>query len=61
MTLELTGVLFGERPIEGADCIVIRGRHKPINPADINKDGVVNNIDFAVIAENWLQCSVLED
>ncbi len=54
LTLELTGVLFGERPIEGADCVVIRGRHKPLNSADINKDGVVNGIDFAVIAENWL-------
>jgi len=54
LTLELTGVLLGERPIEGADCILIRGRHKPFNEADINKDGVVNNIDFAVMAENWL-------
>jgi len=55
LTIELAGVLFGERPIEGVDCIVIRGRHKPFNEADINKDGVVNSIDFAVIAENWLE------
>jgi probable HAF family extracellular repeat protein len=65
LTLELTGVLFDpipfERPIEGADCILIRGRHKPFNKADINKDGVVNNIDFALIAENWLESSVLDD
>jgi hypothetical protein len=61
LTLELTGVLFGERPIEGADCVVIRGRHKPFNSADINKDGVVNGIDFAVIAENWLESSGLDD
>ena len=61
LTLELTGVLFGERPIEGADCILIRGRHKPINPADINKDGVVNAADFAIIAENWLQSSIVWD
>ena len=43
LTLQLTGVLFGERPIEGTDCILIRGKHKPLNQADINKDGVVNN------------------
>jgi hypothetical protein len=65
LTLELTGVLFDpipfETPIEGADCILIRGRHKPINPADINKDGVVNAADFAIFAENWLQSSVVED
>lgn len=65
LTLELTGVLFDpipfETPIEGADCILIRGRHKPINPADINKDGVVNAADFAILAQNWLQSSVVED
>jgi len=61
LTLELTGVLFGERPIEGLDCILIRGKHKPFNKADINKDGVVNSVDFAIIAENWLQSSIVED
>ena len=63
--LTLTGVLFDpipfETPIEGADCIVIRGRHKPINPADINKDGVVNAADFAIFAQNWLQSSIVEE
>ncbi len=63
--LTLTGVLYDpvpfETPIEGTDCIVIRGRHKAINLADINKDGVVDNIDFAIIAENWLQSSIVED
>jgi hypothetical protein len=63
--LTLTGVLFApmlfETPIEGADCILIRGRHKPINRADINKDGVVNATDFAIIAENWLQSSIVQD
>ncbi len=65
LTLELTGVLFDpmpfETPIEGADCILIRGRRKPFNKGDINKDGVVDNIDFAIIAENWLQSSIIED
>ena len=65
LTLELTGVLFDpipfETPIEGADCVVIRGKHKPINRADINKDGVVDMVDFAILAENWLQSSIIED
>ena len=63
--LTLTGVLFDpmpfETPIEGADCILIRGRHKPINPADINKDGVVNAADFAIFAQNWLQSSIVDE
>jgi len=63
--LTLTGVLLDpppyETPIEGADCVLIRGKHKPINPADINKDGLVNILDFAVFAENWLQSSIVED
>ncbi|NIS51734.1 MAG: hypothetical protein GWN00_33020 [Aliifodinibius sp.] len=58
--LELIGVLFDETPIEGADCILIRGRHKPINPADINKDGVVNAADFAIFTQNWLQSSIVD-
>jgi probable HAF family extracellular repeat protein len=61
LPLTLTGVLLGERPIEGADCILIRGRHKPINPADINKDGVVNAADFAIFAQNWLQSSIVDE
>ncbi len=63
--LGLTGVLFDPRPfetpIEGADCIVIRGSHKPFNRADVNKDGVVDVGDFAIFAEEWLECSVGED
>ena len=61
LTLELTGVLIGERPIEGADCILIRGGHKPFNKADINKDGKVDCSDFAIFAQNWLQSSIIED
>jgi hypothetical protein len=58
---ELTGVLFDGTPIEGADCILIRGRHKPINPADFNKDGVVNAADFAILSQNWMQSSIVEE
>ena len=61
LTLELAGVLYDETPIEGVDCILIRGRHKPINPADINKDGVVNAADFAILTQNWLQSSIINE
>jgi len=59
--LELIGVLFDDTPVEGADCILIRGRHKPLNAADINKDGVVNAADFAIFTQNWLQSSIVDD
>ena len=61
ITLELTGVLFGETPIEGGDCILIRGRRKPFNKGDINKDGVVNILDFTIFTQNWLQSSIVDD
>jgi len=61
LQLELIGVLFDETPIEGADCILIRGRHKQINQADINKDGVVDVADFAIFAQNWLQSSIVDE
>jgi hypothetical protein len=61
LLLELTGVSFDEAPIEGADCILVRGKHKPFNIADINKDGVVNMVDFAIFADNWLQSSIVEE
>ena len=60
LTLPLTGVLNDETPIEGADCVVIVGRHKPLNKGDINKDGLVNMTDILLIAENWLQSSIVE-
>jgi formylglycine-generating enzyme required for sulfatase activity len=61
LELPLAGFLFDETPVEGADCVVIRGKHKPINKADINKDGLVNTVDIAIVAENWLESSVVED
>ena len=64
LELELTGVLYDpipyETPIEGADCILIKGKYKAHNKADINKDGVVNMTDIAIITENWLQSSIVE-
>ncbi len=58
VTLELTGILYDpiphETPIEGSDCILIKGKYKAHNKADVNKDGVVDGTDFFLIAENWL-------
>ncbi len=61
VTLRLTGVLNDETSIEGADCVVIVGRFKPINKADINKDGLVNTVDLAIVVENWLNSSIVEE
>ena len=61
LELPLAGFLFDETPVEGADCVVIRGKHKPINKADINKDGLVNTVDIAIVAENWLESSIVDD
>jgi probable HAF family extracellular repeat protein len=61
LPLTIAGVLLDETHIEGADCIVIRGSHKPFNKADITKDGVVDILDFAIIAESWLQSSIVDD
>ncbi|MFC1675564.1 LamG-like jellyroll fold domain-containing protein [Planctomycetota bacterium] len=60
LMLELTGVLFGESPIEGEDTIVIKGSHKPFNKADFNKDKHVDIADFAEFANNWLQSSAVD-
>lgn len=56
LPLTLEGVLSdGGTMIEGTDCVVIRGRHRSLRGADINKDGVVDQRDFALFAERWLQ------
>ena len=60
LALELTGVLSDETHIEGSDCVIIRGRHKPLNRADFNGDGIVDMSDFAAFSENWLQSSIVE-
>jgi sugar lactone lactonase YvrE len=60
LTLELTGVLSDETSIEGSDCIIICGNHKPLNKADFNGDGIVDMADFAAFSENWLQSSIVE-
>jgi len=62
LTLTLEGALleaFGGTPIRGADCVTIRGKHKPLNVSDINKDGVVDTVDFGIFSNNWLQSSIV--
>jgi hypothetical protein len=59
--LKLTGILIGERPIEGADCVLIGGKSNPFNKFNVNKNGVVDLRDFAIFAESWLQSSIVED
>lgn len=56
--LEVTGVLFGERPIEGVDCVLIKGKAPKglaTKIVDINRDGVIDFYDFAALANEWLQ------
>jgi hypothetical protein len=61
LPLTLTGLLQDGTLIEGTDCVVIRGKHKPFNKGDINKDGIVNIVDFAIFAQNWLQSSIVDE
>jgi probable HAF family extracellular repeat protein len=56
----LAGVLLDGTPIEGTDCLVVRGTVPSTLGAkmsDINRDGVVNLLDFNMIAGNWLQAA----
>ncbi|MHC4455657.1 MAG: hypothetical protein ACYS0I_00990 [Planctomycetota bacterium] len=56
--LNLVGALFEEfcgEAIEGADCVLIRGKFKQPNKADINGDGVVDFCDFNILSEQWLK------
>lgn len=63
LVLTLTGVLTDGTPIEGTDCIVVVGKvPRPLaaKRADINGDGIVNILDFSMIAEYWLEPVVVE-
>ncbi|MHC4842686.1 MAG: prenyltransferase/squalene oxidase repeat-containing protein [Planctomycetota bacterium] len=56
LELLLTGALFEEHsgtPIYGADCIIIRGKHKAPHQADINQDGIVNLDDLKILKDGW--------
>jgi hypothetical protein len=63
LVLTLTGVLTDGTSIEGTDCIVVVGKvPRPLaaKGADINRDGIVNILDFSMIAEYWLEPAVVE-
>jgi hypothetical protein len=60
LTVRLTGVLQDGTPIEGMDCILVHGRFKPFNRGDINKNGVTDIVDFAMMAETWLESTNLD-
>jgi len=47
-------------PIEVTDCVLVRGKAKSLKGANINKDEVVDLADFAALAGNCLQSSIVE-
>ncbi|GAG00762.1 unnamed protein product [marine sediment metagenome] len=64
LTLALEGALYDGTLIEGADCVVVAGKvPKPIHAkiSDVNGDGVVNMLDFVMLAGNWLESAAVDD
>lgn len=59
--LQLKGVLYDETIIFGSDYIEIKGFRKSPKKADINQDGIIDLADFAILTEDWLQSSILEE
>lgn len=58
VVLTLTGTLHDGTPIEGTDCVIIKGSFRSelrAAKADINDDGFVDILDFAAMAQSWLQ------
>ncbi len=58
LTLTVAGELFDGSAIEGADCVVLVGnvsRHLLARRPDMNDDGIVNIVDFMIMAEYWLE------
>jgi len=61
LSLALTGNMGDGTPIEGGDCIVIVGKIPNSilsKKADINQDGLVNALDFSMMARYWLESSL---
>ena len=61
LTVPLTGALSDGTLIEGADCMVVVGqvpRSIHAKRSDINKDGLVNISDLAIVSNHWLESSV---
>jgi hypothetical protein len=61
LPLDLTGVLKDGTPIEGTDCIVVVGNFKAFKKGDINKDGITDTVDFTLMAQTWLQSTVVQE
>ena len=63
LVLNLSGELFDDRAIVGSDCVVLVGnvpRWLAAKGSDINGDGVVNMLDFAELANYWLESCEIE-
>ncbi|MHC4738743.1 MAG: hypothetical protein ACYS9Y_07545 [Planctomycetota bacterium] len=61
LLLTLTGKLSDNTPIEGTDCVILVGnvpKALAARGSDINGDGVVNILDFALMTEYWLEATV---
>lgn len=64
--LTLTGMLreeFGGTPIEGSDCVRIKGEVPDgilAAKADINKDGVVNLADLAILKQHFWKSTIAD-
>jgi hypothetical protein len=61
LQLDLTGLLNDGTPIEGTDCIVVVGNFKAFKKGDINKDGITNIVDFTLMAETWLESTIIQE
>ncbi|MHC4457061.1 MAG: LamG-like jellyroll fold domain-containing protein [Planctomycetota bacterium] len=62
LALTLRGELYDDTTIEGSDCVVLVGnvpKWLAIKGPDINGDGEVNILDFAELANYWLQSGVI--
>jgi len=58
MVLTLTGTLCDGTEIEGTDCVVIVGKvpeEIAAKRSDLNKDGMVDLRDFAMLSRSWLE------
>ncbi|MHC4498761.1 MAG: LamG domain-containing protein [Planctomycetota bacterium] len=63
LVLPLTGALYDGTPIEGEDCVVLVGnvpRALAARMADIDRDGIVSMMDFAIVAQYWLELTPIE-
>jgi hypothetical protein len=63
LMLNVTGVLTDETGIEGADCVIVVAQVPKSTVAkrsDANGDGVVDMFDFALMAQNWLEATMVE-